>query len=973
MALLLSLVAEALRDRYVLERELGRGGMATVYLAHDLKHDRPVALKVLRPELSVSLGGERFQREIALATRLQHPHILPVYDSGVIDATPSVHWFTMPYVTGRSLRDRLSRERQLPVDEAVRIAHETARALDHAHRHGIIHRDIKPANLLLTEEGDTLVADFGVGRIMDPKPGERLTEQGLVLGTPQYMSPEQAAGDPALDGRTDVYSLGVVLYEMLAGEPPFTGPSPQSIAARRLTEQPRPLRLARETVPPALEHLVMRALARSPADRFTAGELAEALDTARRTPAATETVVLPAAGRRLPWRPIAAIAAVAFLAAGWLALHRSEPSPSLDPSLVAVAPFHVLDPRLELWREGLVDLLARNLDGAGPLRSVAPTVVIRRWNGRADAQSAGSLGRATGAGLTLFGSVIPSGPDSVKVRATLLDVARGRPVDEWEVAEEADRIDRLTDTLTFRLLRSVGQTRPVSAVRLAGFGSTSLPALKLFLQGEQFLRRSEFDSALGHYERAIQVDSTFPLALRRASAAMGWMRTGTDSLSVAYALRAGSHNRGLAPRESLLVATDSLMASLLQAGPLAQAADSGWAGRLTRLFATVDAARTRYRSDPEVWFAAGEALAHFGPYAGRTLEEEVEAFDHAIALDSAFAPAYIHPIEVVAREGPAAVLRYLKPYLALDPHDAYADGLRLIRRLLDSAPTPGTPPEIRYAGVTDNGLFAANNALSRLPDSAEVGVDLARFYATRPRQLPGQDPAENAVRPLRRALLTRGHMREGYLAPGRLAFTVREEAALLGGVPAESAAVEYARRLRGPLAAALGPALPWWAQHGDTVSLRAVRARAQRLTARDAPERDQALARYLWQASTAYLTLVRGDTAGAIDRLAALHPLDCVRCYLDRLVLARLLVDAGDDERAWAILRVPPPTATLAAFPGEVFWALLGARVAERRGDREYAVWGYGWVAGMWRNADPELQPYVAEARAALQRLTEER
>ena len=169
---------------------------------------------------------------------------------------------------------------------------------------------------------------------------------------------------------------------------------------------------------------------------------------------------------------------------------------------------------------------------------------------------------------------------------------------------------------------------------------------------------------------------------------MGWIRTGTDSLSVAYALRAGSHNRGLAPRESLLVTTDSLMASLLQAGPLAQAADSGWPGRLTRLFATVDAARTRYQSDPEVWFAAGEALAHFGPYAGRTLEEQVEAFDHAIALDSAFAPAYIHPIEVVAREGPAAVSRYLKPYLALDPHDAYADGLRLIRRLLDSAPTP---------------------------------------------------------------------------------------------------------------------------------------------------------------------------------------------------------------------------------------------------------------------------------------------
>src|SRR5262250_837901 len=195
-------LAAGLRDRYVLERELGRGGMATVYLAQDLKHDRPVALKVLRPELAASLGPDRFQREIRLAARLQHPHILTVLDSG--EASGQL-WFTMPYVEGESLRDRLNRERQLPVEDALRIAREAAAALDYAHRHGIIHRDIKPENILLTSEGNTLVADFGIARALAGD--EHLTQTGMSVGTPAYMSPEQASGDKAIDARTDVYSL----------------------------------------------------------------------------------------------------------------------------------------------------------------------------------------------------------------------------------------------------------------------------------------------------------------------------------------------------------------------------------------------------------------------------------------------------------------------------------------------------------------------------------------------------------------------------------------------------------------------------------------------------------------------------------------------------------------------------------------------------------------------------------------------
>jgi serine/threonine-protein kinase len=212
----------ALADHYTLDRELGRGGMAVVYLAQDLRHDRPVALKVLLPELAATLGPERFQREIKLAARLQHPHILTVHDSG--EAAGRL-WFTMPFVEGESLRDRLRRERQLPVDDALRITVEAARALDYAHQHGVVHRDIKPENILLTRDGSTLVADFGIARALGGDEGDGLTRTGFSVGTPAYMSPEQAAGDRSLGPRTDLYSLASVLYEMLAGEPPFTGPT----------------------------------------------------------------------------------------------------------------------------------------------------------------------------------------------------------------------------------------------------------------------------------------------------------------------------------------------------------------------------------------------------------------------------------------------------------------------------------------------------------------------------------------------------------------------------------------------------------------------------------------------------------------------------------------------------------------------------------------------------------------------------
>src|SRR5712692_4454769 len=274
--------------------------MATVYLARDLKHDRPVALKVLHPELAASLGPERFQREIRLAARLQHPHILSVHDSG---ETAGQLWFTMPFVEGESLRTRLTRERQLPVEDALRIGREAALALEYAHEHGVIHRDIKPENILLTRDGSTLVADFGIARAFGGG-SDQLTETGMAVGTPAYMSPEQAAGERTLDARTDVYSLGVVLYEMLAGEPPFTGATAQVVLARRFSEAPRSLRSVRETIPEPIDQAVQKALAKAPADRFTtAAQLAQALTLNVTTPTATATIVPPIASPPFPPSP----------------------------------------------------------------------------------------------------------------------------------------------------------------------------------------------------------------------------------------------------------------------------------------------------------------------------------------------------------------------------------------------------------------------------------------------------------------------------------------------------------------------------------------------------------------------------------------------------------------------------------------------------------------------------------------------
>jgi serine/threonine-protein kinase len=421
-----SRVAESLASTYRLEREIGRGGMATVYLAYDLERDRRVAVKVLHEELSVALGHERFRREIQIAAQLTHPNILPVYDSG---SAGEALFLVMPYLDGGSLRSRIDRERQLVLDDVIAITTQIANALDFAHRQGVVHRDVKPENILFAD-GHAFVADFGIARAINQAGEDRITRSGITLGTPLYMSPEQAAAQQDLDGRSDVYSLGCCVYEMLAGSPPFTGPTAQVITARHSLEQVPSLFIARRGVPEQVEATVMRALAKAPADRFrTAAEFADALNgrisvSMPRTSGGTRAVA-PAR-----WAPrfarvglaITGIAAAALGAKLWLGHRPAVASTSeLDPRRIAVPYFEDRSGgRLAYLSDGLTEALIGQLRGVRDLNVVSPNGVRQFRNAPPD-----SVARALSAGTIVLGSVEPVQGDSIRVSIRLVEGASG--------------------------------------------------------------------------------------------------------------------------------------------------------------------------------------------------------------------------------------------------------------------------------------------------------------------------------------------------------------------------------------------------------------------------------------------------------------------------------------------------------------------------------------------------------------------
>jgi serine/threonine protein kinase/tetratricopeptide (TPR) repeat protein len=510
----------ALEGRYVLERELGRGGMATVHLAHDLKHDRFVALKVLHPDLAATLGPERFQREIHVAARLQHPHILTVLDSG--EAAGQL-WFTMPFVEGETLRARLRREQQLGMAETIRIAREAAQALQYAHEHGVIHRDVKPENILLTRDGNTLVADFGIAQALDA--GDRLTETGLVVGTPAYMSPEQAAGERVLRATTDVYSLACVLYELLTGEPPYTGPSPQAIIAKRLIEPIPHLGTVRQ-VPSAVEAAVTKALAKAPADRFqTAAEFAAALETALvdvRAPDHKTTALAKQPWFRRWWLrfTLAGALLAALAAALWWVRDRSVGSPGAGkfspPKSIAVLPFTSpdRDSANAYFGTGMAEELTTAFARVPGLRVASRGSASRFQDaGTTEAEIVRQLGVET----ILEGTVRRSG-DRIRVTARLVKPKDGTVLwaDQYD-RRRADVFD-VQDEMAQAIVRALGP-RFVDTVQLAAAravrGTGDLGAYDLYLKGRYYWgRRGEtgLRAAIGFFERALARDSTFARA-----------------------------------------------------------------------------------------------------------------------------------------------------------------------------------------------------------------------------------------------------------------------------------------------------------------------------------------------------------------------------------------------------------------------------------------------------------------------------
>jgi len=496
----------ALADRYAIDRELGHGGTATVYQAQDLKHGRAVAVKVLRPELAAALGAERFLREIEIAARLTHPHILPLHDSG---EAGGFLYYVMPFVEGESLRDRLNREPQLPVEEAVRIAREVATALSHAHGHNLVHRDIKPENILLSG-GEAVVADFGIARAIVAAGADKLTDTGLAVGTPGYMSPEQATGADHLDGRSDVYSLGCVLYEMLVGHPPFLGTTAQEVLARHSLDAVPPLRTIRPELPPALERAVVKALAKSPADRFaTATAFIEAL---------TRAGAPPPFARRAARPGVFVAAGVAALVAGYLLLARRSATLSSDePGLsIAVLEFKNVggDSANRPFSYGMSEELSTALGKVEGLRVLARSGVIRF---RGKDVSPQEIGRQLHARYVLDGGVRIGGTRR-RVSAQLIDVAKGNEI--WSEEYDRDARDRdvfaVQDGITRAIVAAlrVHLSGPASAA-LAKRSTESPEAHDLYLQGRYFFAQRDSASlrkAADYFERAIQKDSSYALA-----------------------------------------------------------------------------------------------------------------------------------------------------------------------------------------------------------------------------------------------------------------------------------------------------------------------------------------------------------------------------------------------------------------------------------------------------------------------------
>ncbi len=696
---LLPRLTTALADRYRVERELGQGGMATVYLAEDLKHARKVAIKVLREDLSASLGKERFLREIKVAAGLQHPHVLPLYDSGEADG---LLFYVMPFVDGLSLRERLVKEGELPIDEAVRILRDIADALSEAHKHGIVHRDLKPENVMLRGR-HALVTDFGVAKALSEATGRQsLTSVGIALGTPTYMAPEQAVADPMVDHRADIYAFGVVAYELLAGKPPFTGMNPQQVLAAHVTAAAEPIG-AHRSMSAALSTLVMRCLEKKPADRWQSAEAlipqleAVLTPSGGMTPTATQPVRVEQGAS--PTRRVligVGVAVVAVIAALAIWIRTPSTDASLNPNLIAVFPFRVTsaDRSLDYLGDGMVDLLAAMYTGEGGPRAIDPRTALAAWKrhgGGEQAEAAGpAAARDLGAGQYLLGSVVGTGSRLV------LSASVGRPGQDGAIVQArvegpTDSLSSLVDALVGRLLV---RTAGLSSEQSVGL-SPSLAATRAYVAGRAANRSGDWDGAALQFQRAIALDSSFTLATLGLYEALAWASSG-ELMNPRVQELAWSNRAALSPRDQAVLA-----------------GYTGGNGPAPHSRADVlkawESAVSRFPDLADAWYWLGESYHHYGQmlgivdYQARTRQ----ALEMASSLDPDMAAPLYHQVEMAA-----------------DRHDTVG-ARQLLGRIIAQDSTSDTRGILEFVvaeGVGDSAAVAA--ALDRF---ARTGNPLVRW------------------------------------------------------------------------------------------------------------------------------------------------------------------------------------------------------------------------------------------------------
>lgn len=670
-------LSTALSDRYRIERELRGGGMGVVYLAEDLKLKRPVAIKVVRHELAAVLGPERFLREIEITAQLNHPHIVPLHDSGQADG---FLFYVMPFINGESLRDRLNREKQLAVDEAIRITREVAEALGYAHNRGVIHRDVKPENILL-EGGHAVVADFGIARAVSVAGGERITATGVAVGTPEYMSPEQAGAREELDARSDIYALGCVLYEMLSGQPPFTGRSPQAVLARHTLDPVPPLRTVRSGLPISLERAVVRALAKTPADRFrTAGDFSDALLHAAADPSLTTTPGVPR------W-VAAALVAVVLIGGGWWILHRSTANAPPIHALAVLPLQNLMGPEQEYFVEGMHDALIGQLSQISALNTVISRTSVVQY--RNTDKTIPQIARELGVDAVVEGSVLRAG-DSVRIQVQVIGVV---PREHHLWAGTFDGELRNALGLQQRLVTAIAQQirarlTPQERARLAISRAVNPQAYQLYLKGNHQLGTVDAEAtarqALEYYQQAIAIDSTYAPAY--AGLAQAYIGLGMWGSTVPPEVV-----RGPARAAALdAIARDSTLAEAYVAlGEIKWLFDWDWPG----------AARAFERGmglNP----ASENALVQYASYL-----TSMGRFHQALAIDS-----------LAVKRDPRSPNGYLQRTMALMCLERYDDALDQLKKFDSLAPNLGITQHM----FAESNIFKGNiNEAAKHTERAE--------------------------------------------------------------------------------------------------------------------------------------------------------------------------------------------------------------------------------------------------------------